>query len=705
MNSGIAQLVWQHMLQIAVVFSLVLLLVALFAKNRPHLAHALWSVVLIKGAVVPWLVLPTSLFFWFPIGTTTPAPQPRTVTTVVSVHTPSGQTPDPLALDSLNPPPETATYTQLSKPQQRAETSNTNDKLTSWLSLPIPILSAAWLAIAVVRVLWTMNRIQNLKQLAARTSLPESHPSYQLAQVQLQECLEQVMPRHPLRRFLRVMVVEAEIGPAVVGLFQPKIILPAHLVAQCDANALRPILMHELIHIRRLDLFWGLLQLFTTSLWWFNPLMHYASRRLDQETERCVDEETVAALHHKPLLYARSMLLVLQTRNPSPASVTFSGTRAMEFNAERMKRIMSLKTKAHARTPRSILVLMAAAILLAVPGGTSAQTVATPQPSNSTEASTEPPQQLQVETLVTYDVAETLAKLRVEESAEESRESLQQLVVASILKTVHQNQPMSPEQWAASAKAFAKKVQLQEDKKLIVKATPVQHESVKETIQHLNRFGSTPLALTTKIISISKKNFEKLDLTWSIRVEKPENIPGTNAAAIQPFSPPILVTDLDAKQTDEAVTRMLSNKSDSCLSAPKLVVHNGQKATIFTGSERAYAADFVKRANVELNLEDAYLVAEGMSIDCTPELIDDKIKLNMLVSLSKVEDVAQVSFRTNSKNGVTTASLEVPKVSNIRFAFGETPLPAGRSLLVATFDPNEKDRMLVIVATCQKTSR
>jgi hypothetical protein len=129
-----------------------------------------------------------------------------------------------------------------------------------------------------------------------------------------------------------------------------------------------------------------------------------------------------------------------------------------------------------------------------------------------------------VETLVTYDVVETLTKLRVEETEEESRDSLQQFVVASILKTVHQNQPILPEQWAAKTKSLAKKVQLQEDKDVVVKATPVQHE-----IRQRDHSASQSIWLhATRTYHEDyldiEKNFEKLDLTWSIRVEKAQKM-------------------------------------------------------------------------------------------------------------------------------------------------------------------------------------
>ena len=56
---GIAQLV-----QLFVVAVVVFLLVEFFGKNRPHLAHALWALVILKSLTPPLIALPTSPFSW-----------------------------------------------------------------------------------------------------------------------------------------------------------------------------------------------------------------------------------------------------------------------------------------------------------------------------------------------------------------------------------------------------------------------------------------------------------------------------------------------------------------------------------------------------------------------------------------------------------------------------------------------------------------
>ena len=705
MENGILQLVWQHSLQLSLVVLLAYGLGSLFARNRPHLAHALWGIVFVKAVILPYLALPTSLFFWFPVGTFSDQAPTTSTSKIVAYYelrqplSPE-QTPSRKNVQGLAPLQISETHSgSVSEPNKMSGQS------ASWTILTPPLLATVWISIALLRFSWLAARIQKLQRTVRLCALPESNASFQFAHREMQECLHQIMPRHWLRNRIRLVITATDIGPAVMGLFTPKLILPANLVSQCDPKTLRPILMHELIHVRRLDLFWGFLQVLATSLWWFNPLIHLASRRLDQETERCCDEETVAALQNKPLLYARSMLFVLQTQNSASNTFSFSGMRSMEFNAERMKRIMSLKNQAHKRTPGWILAVMLAGILVAVPGATIAQVDSTDDKNISSKPQVEPAKK-SVETLVAYQITDTLAKIRLDATDEESRKLLREFVANAILQTTLDTKKTgnlpTPEEHTAMLESVLSGVQWNEDKQLIVKATSAQHESVRKIIQHLNLFGATQLALSTKIVSLTKKQFETLDLTWAVQTSPANFLPANIDSGIPQFTPPILVTDIDTQKCDDMLNQIFANGKATCQSAPQIAVYNGQKAAIFTGSQHAYATDFVKRADAEVNAQEAFILSEGISISSTPQWIEGKFKLNLVVALAKIENVTQVSFRTESKDGVQTANLEVPTVNGIRFQCGENPLPPKRSLIAATVDPNQKDHMLLIIATCRK---
>ena len=85
-----------------------------------------------------------------------------------------------------------------------------------------------------------------------------------------------------------------------MGLFRPVIVLPEVVVRGKRPEELTPLVAHELIHVRRGDLWLGLLQTTAQALWWFHPLVWLAARLSAREVERCCDEEVVGALGCDP---------------------------------------------------------------------------------------------------------------------------------------------------------------------------------------------------------------------------------------------------------------------------------------------------------------------------------------------------------------------------------------------------------------------
>lgn len=73
--------------------------------------------------------------------------------------------------------------------------------------------------------------------------------------------------------------------PKVVGAIRPHIILPAGIIGTISRAELRFILLHELAHLQRRDLYINWVTTFLQIIHWFNPLIWYAfyQMRLDRE--------------------------------------------------------------------------------------------------------------------------------------------------------------------------------------------------------------------------------------------------------------------------------------------------------------------------------------------------------------------------------------------------------------------------------------
>jgi bla regulator protein BlaR1 len=84
-------------------------------------------------------------------------------------------------------------------------------------------------------------------------------------------------------------VTDAVTAPALTGLWKPTILLPTRSLEKLDDEALRFVLLHELAHLRRRDLWTNWILAVLRSLHWFNPFVWWAFHRLRVEAERAAD--------------------------------------------------------------------------------------------------------------------------------------------------------------------------------------------------------------------------------------------------------------------------------------------------------------------------------------------------------------------------------------------------------------------------------
>ncbi|MCP4589837.1 MAG: hypothetical protein GY842_03765, partial [bacterium] len=63
-DEGLARLAWTQAWQVTILILVVAVLTRLVARNRPHLAHVLWLVVLVKCVTPPVFCSTSGVFCW-----------------------------------------------------------------------------------------------------------------------------------------------------------------------------------------------------------------------------------------------------------------------------------------------------------------------------------------------------------------------------------------------------------------------------------------------------------------------------------------------------------------------------------------------------------------------------------------------------------------------------------------------------------------
>jgi bla regulator protein BlaR1 len=155
--------------------------------------------------------------------------------------------------------------------------------------------------------------------------------------------------------------------PFTAGLIRPRIYLPPEVTASLGREELRHVLLHELMHVKRRDVWRALAVGLVTALYWFHPLAWIAASRLEALREQCCDRAVARRLgegahrYRKTLITLGARALGLEAR-PSPGTPGFFGRQA-----GLLARLRVLEHEASHRTRlRQTLTALSSALLLCV---------------------------------------------------------------------------------------------------------------------------------------------------------------------------------------------------------------------------------------------------------------------------------------------------------------------------------------------------
>ncbi len=117
-----------------------------------------------------------------------------------------------------------------------------------------------------------------------------------------------------------IILLPAGTTPALVGIRQPKLLLPEDWETRFTDRSLRHVLHHELLHIRHHDLLWNWAATAVQALHWFNPLVWFVVSRFQADRELRCDAGALAILSPSERLdYGHTLLRIQETFSAPPA--------------------------------------------------------------------------------------------------------------------------------------------------------------------------------------------------------------------------------------------------------------------------------------------------------------------------------------------------------------------------------------------------
>jgi len=341
------------------VLILILLLTdfALRKKVRAVFRYWIWLLVLLKLVLPTSLSLPLSLGYFFGDqlayvdGTETTTETAQTAPAIVS--------------PMINPPrteagSDTSAIATTTPTIEPAVTEPVNPQVVS--ASPLSWQGAvflAWLTVVLTMGLLLLQRAIFVRGLVAQAK--EANDS-------MADTLESCRERMGVKRKIGLKVSAKATSPAVCGLFQPVILVPQNLTSSLNKSQLRAVLLHELAHIRRGDLWVNLAQTFLQIIYFYNPMLWLANAIIRRIREQAVDEMVLVAMGEKAQQYPQTLVDVAKLAFKRPAlSLRLIGVvESKSALAGRIKHILNrpIPKRAKLGILGLLIVIITAAILL-----------------------------------------------------------------------------------------------------------------------------------------------------------------------------------------------------------------------------------------------------------------------------------------------------------------------------------------------------
>ena len=150
-------------------------------------------------------------------------------------------------------------------------------------------------------------------------------------------------------------------SPLLIGFFHPCIVLPSVDISEKDFQY---IVLHELTHYKRRDMFYKWLVQVTVCLHWFNPFVHLMSREITKACEFSCDEAVLIKMGYgNAQEYGNTLLDAMAAvgrYKENPGAVTLSENK--QLLKERLGAIM--KFKEQSRTVKMLTFALTLCVLL-----------------------------------------------------------------------------------------------------------------------------------------------------------------------------------------------------------------------------------------------------------------------------------------------------------------------------------------------------
>jgi len=277
---------------------IVLLVIDFLLRKRVRAVfrYCVWMLVFVKLILPPTLCLPTGIGYWF--GDILPAKQ--SVLEPIFNMPVAESTAEPVTSHQVSG----ISIEPLSSPESRVTSHEPRLKDVETVA-PLPAITwqmvvfLTWLTGVLVFSVLLIQRMFFVRGLIA-----QSEPVGDRLLDVFDQCRRQVGIRHNIE----LRLSNNTSSPAVCGLVRPTILVPTALCEKLSPDRIRAVLIHELVHIKRGDLWVNFVQTFLQIIYFYNPFVWLANAIVRRIREQAVDETVLVALGEGAKTYSNTLI-------------------------------------------------------------------------------------------------------------------------------------------------------------------------------------------------------------------------------------------------------------------------------------------------------------------------------------------------------------------------------------------------------------
>ena len=254
----------------------------------------IWMLVFVKIVLPPSLSLPTGIGYWYGDYLSADSLVLERTSNIIVQQGSAGIPTSQDLTESVSLPQIQASYVE---PKAAAPVTSTTPGLDS-LSWQAVVFSL-WLVGVLFILVLLIQRMWFVRRLIAQSE----QASNRLVE-RLNQCVRQI----GIGRNIELRLSQNITSPAVCGLFKPKILMPTALVGELSPDKLRAVLIHELAHIKRGDLWVNFVQTVLQIIYFYNPFVWLANTVVRRIREQAVDEMVLANLGAGAKSYGNTLI-------------------------------------------------------------------------------------------------------------------------------------------------------------------------------------------------------------------------------------------------------------------------------------------------------------------------------------------------------------------------------------------------------------